>query len=282
MAGGKFKFEPSSVGATVNLMLAAALASGPTLLENAAIEPDVIELGRALQKMGARISGLGTRTLEIEGVESLSPANIVNCSDRIEAGTFLIAAAIAGEPGVGFEVARAQPEYLGESFLSAMSETGCELAASDESIVLSPPETLRPVSVVAEVYPGFPTDLQAQWSVLLTQTTGLASVRDPIYPDRFAHIPELVRLGADASVEGNRVEIRGGRKLVGAQVMSTDLRASVSLVLAGMVAQGETHVLRVYHLDRGYERIEDKLSSAGIDIRRERYEEFDQPVPHII
>jgi len=282
LEGGRFRFEKSSVGATANLMLAACLARGMTRLDNVAIEPDVIELGLALQEMGAKIDGLGTHSIEIQGVDRLAPSQIDNCPDRIELGTFLIAAAIAGRPGEPFAVVGGRPDHLGEAFLEALRETGTDLEIDDDRVVVIPPDRLRPVSIVTGVYPGFPTDLQAQWVILLTQAEGVATVRDPIYPDRFAHIPELVRLGAQASVDGDTVTVKGRTRMKGAPVMSTDLRASVSLVLAGMVASGSTEVLRVYHLDRGYEKLEAKLRDAGIDIRREPYDEFAQPVPHII
>jgi UDP-N-acetylglucosamine 1-carboxyvinyltransferase len=282
LKGGRFRFEKSTVGATANLMLAASLAEGTTHLDNVAIEPDVIELGHALKKMGAQIEGLGTHSLEIEGVDKLHPAPIDNCPDRIELGTFLIAAAIAGAPGQPFSVTGGRAEHLGDAFLDALASTGTELDVKGNTIVVTPPDRLRPVSIVTGVYPGFPTDLQAQWVILLTQSDGEATVRDPIYPDRFAHIPELVRLGVDAAVDGDTVTIRGKTSLKGAHVMSTDLRASVSLVLAGMVASGTTEVLRIYHLDRGYENLEEKLSNAGIAIRREPYDEFAQPVPHLM
>lgn len=282
LQGGHFRFEKSTVGATANLMLAASLAKGTTRLDNVAIEPDVIELGHALQKMGAKIDGLGTHSIEMEGVDRLTPAVVDNCPDRIELGTFLIAAAIAGEAGEPFAVTGGRPDHLGDAFVDALRDTGTGLEMNEGVVVVTPPERLHPVSIVTGVYPGFPTDLQAQWVILLTQAEGVGTVRDPIYPDRFAHIPELVRLGADASVDGDTVTVNGRVGMKGAPVMSTDLRASVSLVLAGMVARGATEVLRVYHLDRGYEKLEIKLQKAGIDIRREPYDEFAQPVPHLI
>jgi UDP-N-acetylglucosamine 1-carboxyvinyltransferase len=282
LEGGRFRFEKSTVGATANLMLAASLARGTTRLDNVAIEPDVVELGHALTKMGARIDGLGTHSLEIEGVDRLRPTVIDNCPDRIELGTFLIAAAIAGKPGEPFSVTGGRADHLGDAFLDALADTGTALELGEEAIIVRPPERLRPVSIVTGVFPGFPTDLQAQWVILLTQSDGEATVRDPIYPDRFAHIPELVRLGVEAAVDGDTVTVRGKADMKGAQVMSTDLRASVSLVLAGMVASGTTEVLRIYHLDRGYENLEVKLRNAGIDIRREPYDEFAQPVPHLM
>ena len=275
--GGTFRFEPSSVGATINLALAAATARGGSRLENAACEPDVVWFCRALQEMGARIDGVGTRTLEFEGVDALDPVTFRNCPDRIELGTYMIAAAIAGAPGEPVHITHGNPEHLGEAFLDAFRATGTGLTLDGETVSVTAPDTLQPVDVTTDVYPGFPTDLQAQWTVLLTQADGTATVTDTVYDDRFNHIPELGRLGARARVNGNTVTVQGGRPLKGAHVMSTDLRASVSLVLAGMVAAGTTHVLRVYHLDRGYERLEDKLQNAGIAIRREEYDEFAEP-----
>ena len=281
LEGGRFRFEPSSVGATVNVMLAAVLARGTSVLENVATEPDVVVFGQALQRMGAQIEGLGTRTIEIQGVDHLSPISIRNCPDRIELGTFMIAAALAGEPGQPVRLTGADPAHLGDAFRDAFAETGVRVQYGADQVVVMAPEVIQPVSIETAVYPGFPTDLQAQWTVLMTQAAGTSTVTDTIYTDRFAHIPELQRLRVQARVEGNRVIIQGGTVLSGAQVMSTDLRASVSLVLAGMVARGETQVLRVYHLDRGYENLEGKLAHAGIAIRRARYD-VTQPVPHIV
>jgi len=281
LAGGDFRFEKSSVGATVNVLLAAVLAKGTTCLDNVAIEPDVIELGRALIEMGARIEGLGTHSLEIEGVDALTATELENCPDRIELGTFMIAAAMAGTPGEPVRIDRGRPDHLGEAFAEALQNTGATIEFGDDYVLVEAPDQLRATSIVTGVYPGFPTDLQAQWVAMLTQAKGTATVRDPIYPDRFAHIPELVRLGATATVDGDSATISGPTQLTGANVMSTDLRASVSLLMAGIVATGETHVLRIYHLDRGYERIEVKLAKAGVNIRRERYDEFTQPVPHL-
>jgi len=281
LTGGTFRFEQSSVGATVNLLLAAVLASGSSRLDNVAIEPDIVELALALRKMGARIEGLGTHSLEIEGVEALTPTSIRNCADRIELGTFMLAAAMSGEPGQPIRMTGAGTEHLGDVFVDALTEAGAVISSEDDAVTVVPPDELRAVPIVTGVYPGFPTDLQAQWVVMMTQAAGTSTVRDPIYPDRFAHIPELARLGADVSVDGDSATIVGGSKLTGASVMSTDLRASVSLVMAGMVAEGDTHVLRIYHLDRGYDQLETKLSAAGIPVRRERYDEFSQPVPHL-
>ncbi len=272
--GGVFEMQPSSVGTTINLMLAAVTARGSSRLENAAREPDVVVFGRMLQQMGARIEGLGSDTLEIEGVDTLNPVEFYNAPDRIELGTFMIAAAMAGEPGEPVHISNADPDFLGDAFIDALAKTGTQFTLGADYVDVIAPEELQPVSIVTGVYPGFPTDLQAQWTVLLTQANGNARVVDTIYYDRFKHIPELRRMAANAIVIGNEVVVEGQNRLQGATVMSTDLRASVSLVLAGMVAEGETHVLRVYHLDRGYENLDGKLAAAGIQIRREEYDEF--------
>lgn len=277
LRGGRVRFEPSSVGATINVLLGAVLAKGESILENAAIEPDVIECCLMLQAMGAQISGVGTRTLLVQGVDSLIPVTYTNCPDRIELGTFMIAAAISGIPGQPVAIHHANPDHLGSSFLESFERTGTAVEIKGHSIFVTAPEELRPVSIRTDVYPGFPTDLQAQWTVLLAKAAGNSKVHETIYPDRFKHIPELHRMGVNAIVVGDEVVIEGGKKIQGTSVMSTDLRASVSLVLAGMIAEGETHVLRVYHLDRGYERVEEKLAAAGIDIERVSYDEWADP-----
>jgi UDP-N-acetylglucosamine 1-carboxyvinyltransferase len=279
LPGGSFRLEPSSVGATINLLLAASRATGSSRIENAASEPDVIVFGEALQAMGARIAGLGTRTIEVEGVEALHPAEVQNCPDRIELGTFMIAAAISGPPGGSVRITNAEHRHLGEAFKDALAEAGVRVDYRAQEVGVWTPDTIRPIDIETSIYPGFPTDLQAQWTILMAQADGVSRVTDTIYLDRFKHIPELQRMGLRARVEGNSVRIEGGRRLKGAQVMSSDLRASVSLVLAGLVAEGETHVLRVYHLDRGYENLEAKLRAAGIAIYREQYDEFAMPEP---
>lgn len=281
LPGGVYKLEPSSVGATVNLMLAAVLARGSSKIENAAREPDVITFGESLLSMGAKIEGLGTTTIEIEGVDRLNGGNIRNCSDRIELGTFMIAAAIAGEPGDTIEITNAEHQHLGQSFKDAFAGTNTKTAYGDNAVTVTVPNEISPVDIVTGVYPGFPTDLQAQWTIMMAQAKGPSKVTEAIYLDRFKHIPELQRMGLVARVENNVAHIEGGHQLKSAQVMSSDLRASVSLVLAGMVAEGETDVLRVYHLDRGYENLEQKLRAAGIKIRRERYDEWAQPTPPV-
>ena len=276
--GGSFRLDPSSVGATINLLLGAVRAQGGSRIENAAQEPDVVAFGRALQDMGAQIDGLGTDTIEVQGVDRLSPTSFRNTPDRIELGTYMLMAATAGEPGEPVEIREGTHEHLGQDFKDDFAETGVDVDYQPETVTVTRPEQLRSVSIETAPYPGFPTDLQAQWTVLLALADGTATVTDTIYDDRFKHVPELQRLGADISVDGNTATVQGGTPLKGAQVMSTDLRASVSLVMAGMVAEGTTHVLRVYHLDRGYENLEGKLQDAGIDIHRDEYEEFDESV----
>ncbi len=280
MSGGIYRLDPSSVGATVNLLLGAVKATGGSRIENAAREPDVIVFGQMLIAMGAKIAGLGTDTIEVEGVDTLDSVSFSNCPDRIELGTFMIAAAIAGQPGIPVVIHNADPTHLGEAFIDAFRETGAGLEIRKDTIVVTAPDQLQAVSITTGVYPEFPTDLQAQWSILLTKAAGNAKIVETVYPDRFKHIPELQRMGLNAIVLANEVPIQGNTKLKAAKVMSTDLRASVSLVLAGMIAEGKTDVLRVYHLDRGYENLEGKLRTAGIDIKRERYDEFADPESH--
>ena len=282
LRGGTYRLQPSSVGATINILLAAVRARGSSCIQNAAIEPDVVVFCQLLEAMGARMQGIGTRTIEVEGMENLQPVTFSNCPDRIELGTFMIAAAIAGAPGEPVRLTHANPDHLGKEFMDAFQQTGAHCRLEQDTVYVTAPETLKPVSITTQVYPGFPTDLQAQWTVLLTQAEGKATVTDTVYSDRFNHIPELNRLGVQAQVRGHTVSVKGGHKLKGARVMSTDLRASVSLVLAGMVAEGTTHVGRIYHLDRGYECLEDKLSAAGIDIRREKYDDFEPPASLVI
>ncbi len=277
LAGGRVTLEPSSVGATINIALAASLASGSSVIENAAIEPDVVHFCEMLEAMGARLNGIGTRTLEIEGVDRLNPVSFKNCPDRIEMGTFMIAAAIAGVPDQPVHILGGRTDHLGDAFIEAFERTGTGLTVEEDRVIVTAPEELRPVSIKTEIYPGFPTDLQAQWTILMARCSGNSKVHETVYPDRFKHIPELQRMGVNAIIVGDEVMIEGGKSFQGTNVMSTDLRASVSLVLAGMVAEGETHVLRVYHLDRGYERLEEKLSNAGIDIERVSYDEWADP-----
>ena len=260
-----FKLVPSSVGATVNLLLAAVLQSEHFVIEQAALEPDVVLLCRMLQKMGANIEGVGTSTLSVRKVPSLKGVVMDNDPDRIEAGTFMIAAAM--HPESSLTIHRCNPDHLGE-FPAHLEKTGANITRNGSVIHVDAPDTVRPVSIRTGIYPGFPTDLQAQWATLMTQAIGESVVEDQIYFDRFSYVPELARLGADIRMEDHGAVIQGPSRLVGASVMSTDLRASVSLVMAAMVASGRSQVLRVYHLDRGYETLESKLNAVGANIRR--------------
>lgn len=273
--GASIRFEPSSVGATINVMLAAVTANGTTILDNAAAEPDVVVFGNMLQAMGAKVEGLGTTTITIEGVDKLNAVEFTNCPDRIELGTYMIAAAIATPPGETLVITGAEPDHLGGEFLDAFRQTGVPFLIDGSTVTVSGVDSIQPVSVTTSPYPGFPTDLQAQWSVMMTQATGSSTITETVYTDRFKHIPELNRMGAGCRVKDDAVLVQGknGKPLQGTNVMSMDLRASVSLVLAGLIAEGTTHVHRVYHLDRGYENLEGKLAGAGIAIRREEYQE---------
>ena len=275
LKGGRMRFEPVSVGATINVLLAAVTAEGETVLENTAAEPDVVVFGQMLQAMGAQIDGLGTDTITVQGVERMEPVEFTNCPDRIELGTYMIAAALATPPGETLTITGARPEHLGPDFTERFRETGVPFEVDGDTVRVTGVDSIRPVSVETAPYPGFATDLQAQWTVMMAQADGPSTVRDTVYTDRFKHVPELRRLGANLQAKGDTVHVGGktANGLSGATVMSTDLRASVSLVLAGMVAEGRTDVLRVYHLDRGYERLEQKLQGAGIDIERAQYDE---------
>ncbi|HLR89618.1 MAG TPA: UDP-N-acetylglucosamine 1-carboxyvinyltransferase [Balneolaceae bacterium] len=263
--GGEFTLEPSSVGATINLVLGAVKRAEKFVIHNAAREPDVVLLCNMLTKMGADITGIGTDTLTIRKTDTLSGVEMRNDPDRIETGTFMIAAAM--HPESDLTLTGCKPEDLG-NFTANLKKTGVGLTIEGDTIRVKSNGNLKPVSIKTAIYPGFPTDLQAQWATLMTQIEGTSTVTDTVYFDRFSYVPELNRLGADLEVEKNRVTIRGKTTLSGASVMSTDLRASVSLVMAALVAEGESEILRVYHLDRGYERLEQKLNAVGASIRR--------------
>ena len=270
LKASKIFFNVSSVGATGNIMMAAVLAKGTTLIENAAREPEMIALARFLVKMGAHIDGIGSTRLEIEGVDALHPVDEEMIPDRIEAATFLIAAALTGGT---VRIEKCRPGDL-VAVTSKLREAGAAIESGNDWIRLKAPRALKPVNVATAIFPGFPTDVQAQWMVLMSVARGTSVITDTIYFDRFKHVPELVRLGADIEMNNNVATVKGVKHLTGAKVMSTDLRASASLVLAGLVAQGTTEVLRVYHLDRGYEAIEKKLQSLGAKIRRVSGQEF--------
>ena len=263
--GGRFRLEPSSVGATINLLLAAVLRAESFVIENAAKEPDVVQLCKVLNAMGADISGVGSDTLTIKQVRRLLGGSFRNDPDRIEVGTFMIAAAML--PGSSLRLVGCNAQHLG-NFPELLRQTGAQVQVEDEIISVQAPEILKPVNITTEIYPGFPTDLQAQWATMLTQAHGDSTVTDTVYFDRFSYVPELNRLGAKIKLQQNTAYILGPTPLEGASVMSTDLRASVSLVLAGMAAKNTSEILRIYHLDRGYESLEDKLSAVGAKVTR--------------
>lgn len=270
LRGAHIHFDISSVGATGNVLMAAVLAKGETLIENAAIEPEITQLSAFLQSMGARIQGIGTNRLEIDGVDELHAVDIETIPDRIEAGTFLVAGAIVGGT---VTIQRVNPEHL-SSLTAKLEAAGCTVKVGPDTVAVSSSGPINPVDVTASIYPGFPTDMQAQWIALMAIARGTSVITDSIYLDRFKHVPELIRLGADIELKENAAIVKGVKQLTGATVMSTDLRASASLILAGLVAEGTTEVLRVYHIDRGYEAIEKKLQELGADIKRVAGEEF--------
>ena len=264
LRGGRFRFEPVSVGATCNVLMAAVLARGETVLENCACEPEVVQLGEALAAAGARIEGLGTRTLNVQGVSELRPLRCTVIPDRIEAGTFLAAVAVAGGR-VRLEGCRL--DHLAP-ILGVLRDLGCTIGAEGDLLVVERTEPLRPVKVETEPFPGFPTDMQAQVMAAAALASGVSFITDTIYPDRFTHAAELERLGANVEVKNGTATVIGVAALQGAPVMATDLRASAALVLAGIAAHGRTEVRRVYHIDRGYERIEQRLAALGARIER--------------
>ena len=269
--GAKINFDVSSVGATGNAMMAATLAKGTTRINNAAIEPEITQLAQFLSKMGAKINGIGTNTIEIEGVSELKPTEITTIPDRVETGTLLIAAAITNSE---INLIDTSSEFL-EAVLIKMEDAGCVVSREKNKLTLNAKNVeLKPISITTSIYPGFPTDMQAQWTALMSVVRGVSTVTDTIYFDRFKHVPELNRLGAQIVIDQNTAVVTGVKKLKGAKVMSTDLRASASLVLAGLIAEGTTEVLRVYHLDRGYQRIEEKLQTLGADIQRVESKEY--------
>jgi UDP-N-acetylglucosamine 1-carboxyvinyltransferase len=265
LTGGNISLAKVSVGATHNALMAAVLARGDTVIENAAREPEVADLANCLKKMGARIQGIGTSTLQVQGVDQLHGAEHTVLPDRIETGTYAMAAAITGGE-VFLDGARAN---LLESALDLLRSSGVEVEDTPSGLrVARNGGGLSPVSVDTEPFPGFPTDLQAQLIALMCTAQGTSTVRETIFENRFMHVQELARLGARIDLKGDTAMVTGVKGLTGAQVMATDLRASVSLIIAGLAAQGETTIGRVYHLDRGFERIEDKLRRCGARIER--------------
>jgi UDP-N-acetylglucosamine 1-carboxyvinyltransferase len=265
LQGAVIDFPSVSVGATEHLMMAASLAKGTTVLNNAAREPEIGDLGRCLIAMGAHISGLDTSTITIEGVSELGPATHYVLPDRIEIGTFAIAVTITGGE---VELIGAQSELIG-ALVPLLRRCGAEVEPTNMGLKVSR-NGVAPVSadVATAPFPGFPTDLQAQFMALMTVAHGTSHIKETIFENRFMHVPELARMGADIQIDGEIATVRGVRRLIGAPVMATDLRASSSLVLAGLAAEGDTIVNRVYHLDRGFERLEEKLARCGADIER--------------
>lgn len=265
LKGDTVLFETATVGGTENLLMAAVLAEGQTIIENAAKEPEVVDLADYLNKMGAKITGAGTSIIVIEGVESLTPSEHQIIPDRIEAGTLLIAGALTGGK---VKVTDCCPEHI-DALLSKMRESGFQFTTEESAVAVHPCTAWEGVDITTTPHPGFATDLQAQFMVLMTQAKGTSVITESIFENRFMHVQELTRLGADITPKTRVAVVRGQKGgLQGAPVMATDLRASASLVLAGLVAQGETMVNRIYHLDRGYEGLENKLKSLGADVQR--------------
>jgi UDP-N-acetylglucosamine 1-carboxyvinyltransferase len=265
LKGGHFTFDMVSVTGTENVLMGAVLAEGTTILDNCAMEPEVTDLAHCLIALGAKIEGLGTARLVIEGVERLSGGRHEVLPDRIETGTFLVAAAMTGGK---VTVNRARPNTM-DAVLSKLVEAGAKIETTDDTITLDM-QGKRPkaVNLTTAPYPAFPTDMQAQFMALNCVADGVGVINETIFENRFMHVNELLRLGADIQVEGHTAIVRGSEHLSGAPVMATDLRASASLILAGLMASGDTTIDRIYHLDRGYENIEEKLSSLGATIRR--------------
>jgi UDP-N-acetylglucosamine 1-carboxyvinyltransferase len=263
LKGASIMLDMPTVTGCENIMMAAALAKGRTVIENAAREPEVEELGLVLNKMGAKVQGAGTPIITIEGVDDLQPIEHAIIPDRIEAGTFAVGAAMT-KGDVLLEGAR--PEHM-DAIIAKLRTMGAVVTAEAGGVRVKGGEVI-PADITTQPHPGFPTDMQAQFMVLACMARGQSVIKEMIFENRFMHVPELGRMGADIVISGRAAAIRGGKPLSGANVMATDLRASASLVLAGLVAQGKTEVLRVYHLDRGYESIEKKLKAVGAKIKR--------------
>jgi UDP-N-acetylglucosamine 1-carboxyvinyltransferase len=264
LIGTRFRFSTPSVTGTENMIMAATLAKGTTILENCAREPEVVDLIRLLTAMGARVAGAGEETLEIDGVDELHGASHTIIPDRIEAGTYLIGAALTGGDLILDHIEPADLAPL----LEKLAEAGCQIDEQGNRLRLRRDGVLTSRDAVTTPHPGFPTDLQAQYMVLMTQAKGIATICETVFENRFQHVPELMRMGADIRVDGTYARIHGPSALSGAVVMATDLRASACLILAGLAAQGETRVDRIYHLDRGYESMELKLQALGARVER--------------
>ena len=269
LKGAAIYFDIPTVTGTENIMMAAALAEGITLIENAAREPEVIDLAHALISMGAKIKGAGESVIEIEGVKSLEPLRYTIVPDRIEAGTFMT---IAGITGGDITIKNCRTEHL-ESLINKLKDAGIVFKSAPKGVRVIGPKKLKAVSMTTMPYPGFPTDMQAQFMAMMCIADGTSVITEKIFENRFMHVAELRRLGADITIEGGTAAtIIGADRLKGAPLMATDLRASASLIVAALAAEGETTIKRIYHLDRGYEKIEEKLKKLGADIRREKEE----------
>ena len=264
LKGARINFDTSTVGGTEHLMMAAATAKGETILENAAREPEIVDLAEVLNKMGARVEGAGTDTIRIAGVSELQPFTHSVMPDRIEAGTFMVAAAITGGD---IKIHNMRLDHL-DALVFKLQDAGVEISNKDNVVRVKGSRRIKSVNIKTRPYPGFPTDMQAQMMALMTVADGASVISENIFENRFMHVSELIRFGADIITEGNTATVKGVRKLSGAPVMATDLRASASLILAGLAADNTTEVSRIYHLDRGYESIEKKLAGLGADIKR--------------
>lgn len=264
LLGCNYLFEKVTVGGTENMMMAATLADGTTVIENAAKEPEIVDLANYLNKMGAKVTGAGTSVIKVEGVEKLTPAEHHVISDRIEAGTLLIAGAITG----GLVTVKECSPHLIEALILKMKEAGFRIDTTSDTVTVHPLKKWNAVDITTAPHPLFPTDLQAQFMALMSIADGTSVVTETVFENRFMHVNELMRLGADITPKTQVAVVRGVAYLTAAPVMATDLRASASLVLAGLIAKGETVVNRIYHLDRGYEKLEEKLSNLGAKIKR--------------
>jgi len=266
LKGAEIVFDIVTVTGTENIMMAACLADGKTVIKNAAQEPEIVDLARFLKKMGAEIKGEGTKTIEITGVKSLNPANYTVMPDRIEAGTFLAAVAAAG----GNITIKDSPVWAMNSVIEKFKEIGLDMDITDNTIVARMEQKPKAVDITTLPYPGFPTDMQAQFMAVMALSEGLSVITENIFENRFMHVAELKRMGADIKLKDRSAIVKGGNKLTGAHVMASDLRASASLVVAALAADGESQVHRIYHLDRGYEKFDEKLKFLGADIKREK------------
>ena len=263
LKGNKISFDFPSVGATGNILMASVLARGETQIENAAKEPEIVQLCEMLNQMGANIIGIGTNKITVNGVDKLHPVDIDVIPDRIEAGTYLIAGATMGD----ITLNNCNPKHLND-VINKLKLSVANIASTENSVSIEKIDTIKAVDLTTEVYPGFPTDLQAQWMAFMSIAKGKSIIIDTVYHDRFTHIPELNRLGADIQLTDNKAVVNGVNKLKGAQVMSTDIRASAALILGAIIAEGKTEISRVYHIDRGYDSIEKKFRNLGVDISR--------------